>query len=79
MSNSSGSNPGSPKYQLNHSPIKTDLPTLPLYQKSSTFEKPTTEGNYDSTATNNTSSTATAGRESMLNDAEMLLVLNKHR
>jgi len=45
VSNSSGSNPSSPpQFPISHSPLKTCL--SPLYQKSSTFEKPLGKGNY---------------------------------
>ena len=77
VSNSSGSNPNSPRYQVAHSPIKTVVPALPLYQKSFTFEKPPTDGNYDTKVDAN--GAAPNRFESMLNDAEMLLVLNKPR
>lgn len=76
VSNSSGSNPVSPNYtkNINHSPIKTDVPAIPLYQKSSTFEKPRSIGNYGIKVEEKNN-----GHEEMLNDADLLLVLNKPR
>lgn len=77
VSNSSASNPNSPQFQVSHSPIQTDFLSLPLYQKSRTFEKPASEGaNEDETDSDPLAITTT---KSMLDDAEMLLVLNKSR
>lgn len=86
ISNSSESNPSSPKYALHHSPIKTDLTALPLYQKSSTFDLPSSSGNYSSHShiheehdeKEKQCPTAHAHQD-MMNDADLLLVLNKPR
>lgn len=80
VSSSSGSNPVSPNYtNLSHSPIKTDMPAIPLYQKSSTFEKPRSIGNNGKQAKHNGMKKGSSGHEEMLNDADLLLVLNKPR
>jgi len=82
ISNSSGSNPSSPKYALNHSPIKTDLTALPLYQKSSTFDLPASNGNYSSRIHeehDEKDRPSPTAHQDMMNDADLLLVLNKPR
>lgn len=84
VSISSTSNPNSPHFRVSHSPIRTDFPSLPLYQKSRTFEKPSSEGSGDDEATDsktqsncNTPSIKTTN--SMINDAEMLLILTNRK
>jgi len=80
ISNSSESNPSSPKYALHHSPIKTDLTALPLYQKSSTFDLPSSSGNYSSRIhEEHDEKERPTAHQDMMNDADLLLVLNKPR
>jgi hypothetical protein len=82
ISDSSGSNPVSPNYMnLSHSPIRTDVPAIPLYQKSSTFDKPRSTRNYGNQvkAKDTGKTKGSSGHEEMLNDADLLLVLNKPR
>ncbi len=77
VSNSSSSNPNSPQFRVSHSPIRTDFLTLPLYQKSRTFEKPSSYGSNDDDDDADHGPPAISTTKSMLDDAEMLLVLNK--
>jgi hypothetical protein len=59
------------------------MPAIPLYQKSSTFEKPKSIGNYGTQnrtkGCSDNSTCAAIGHEEMLSDADLLLVLNKPR
>jgi hypothetical protein len=79
VSNSSGSNPTSPKFAIHHSPLKTDVPALPLYQKSRTLEKPASNGNYSCTGSDGTNNDndSRSTHEDMMSDADLLLDLNK--